>query len=350
MKKISYAIMAFTAIAAASCSNDDITVETGKEFTLTIQPNTVVQGVEEFYDGDINNFGDYELRVRSLIYNEEGELVDYQIGYFDTYQTTVKFMPRLPKGIYTVLTTTDFVGNRVAGENHKYSIQFWALKDSLRMQDVYLEDCGYMGGDSKILGTSTAKITVSENGGSATIKPEMAGSLILSYFQNIHTKFSGKELYKLSLSTMETSNSVTFDGNDFLNNFTTSNGYNWYLSALTPSDFTTQNVYGYSFLLSTDRCHIAFCAVTQSASGGYGTEYSYYCQDSNGNKQSTFRFEKGKEYYATWDLTDISNPLFVPMDEIIGNRARAKGMLKKVNDNVKKMKDVYSAKQVYHPF
>lgn len=323
MKKFIYLWGALALTTVSSCSNDDITIETGKEFTINVQPASVITNVGEYRDGDMYSFGSWELRVRSLIYNNEGDLSDYEVAYFDSYQVTAKFLPRLPQGSYTILTTTDFVRNRVAGESQKFDFQHWALKDSTKLQNVYIENSGYVGSDKKILGVDITKVSVTAEGGSVVIKPQMNGSLIQVVYDNPHTQFNGRELYSLSLCSMEKDDKITFSGGTTLNSFENANEYKYRQSLLRPADIKegVQRVYGYIFQLVTEKCHYAFVAYSQDTNGNEGTSYTYYSTNLNGQVQSTFSLTKGYEYVAYWDLEDIDNPFITTYEEVYGQNA-----------------------------
>jgi hypothetical protein len=320
MRKYKYLLGVLAITLVSSCSNDDIAIESGKEFTLNVQPASVIANIGEYKDGDMYDFGSEELRVRSLIYNNEGQLVDYEIGYFGSYQVTAKFLPRLPQGTYTVLTTTDFVKNRVAGENQKFGLQFWALKDSTKLKDVYIENTGYIGEQYGILGVDISKITVTSEGGSAVIKPEMNGSLIQVVIDNPHTQFDGKELYSISFSSMENDDKISFSGGTALNSFVNSNEYQYRHILISPSDFGSDigRIYGYIFQLATDKCHYAFIATTQDNKGYADSQYSFNTYNYSGELQTTFSLVKGQEYVAYWDLEDYQYPCFFTYEEVWG--------------------------------
>lgn len=268
--------MALTAIIFCSCSNDDVTLTYGT--TVTVNPSAVTSGFKEWETGDINNFNDFLLRTRILIYNNEDALVYQASNFVNSYAKNSKFDFSLPAGTYTMITTTDMVKMN----NDKITFSFWNLGDSTKLSTVKITDAGYFKGTKKILGVDCKSITISEGSNKIVANPTSAGALFLILFKKIHTYSDVKQI---SFMTKKESYSTTFEDNIPQYNFNTDDYY--YLDYIYPSDYpNSEGVISYSFQLATTQVPVKFRLDTSTKNYDWyetvinpvaGSEWFAYC-------------------------------------------------------------------------
>lgn len=265
MKKYFFMLLACVAMLT-SCSNDDITIRSTTNFR--INPATVVAPFSnaEWTPGDLESFNTgYQLRVRLLIYNSEGLLQNEDVQYFSNYSVVMNSSMLLPEGDYKAIAITD-----VASKNSGSGVaEFWVLSNYERLADTYIEDAGYIGGQTKILGIAEKNFTVSnDNPGEISIDVQPAGALFFIYYINIR-EYDFVESYYLSTAKIGSGYLFTSDGSYDVSAENHDGSFDWYISHIDVADFESNihNVYDYEFVLPVNNMNLKFQYDTATDSG-----------------------------------------------------------------------------------
>ena len=298
---------AFTALAAfsifmTSCENDEITVVESPTI-MYIETSKIVEfdGMKELANQtnwgwfgksqmqDIQTLPDEgRLRVRNLIYDEKGVLVQENSVFARSYTNDIKSELMLPNGQYTVVTLTDVVG--VDG-NENINFRYWQLEDSLKLSTARVVDAGYMGNKYKLLAASVTSVTIDGKSRTYNVTPAPVGSLIFVQYQNIHS-YSGLKF--VELETKKSSSELTFTEKGTIPNFDVSSDYSWRYSNLEPEDYpNSQNVYGYAFVFASDNTNVRW----------YMEDAEYYWSLG----ATSCNFKAGEFWYAHIDLSTIND-------------------------------------------
>lgn len=164
--------VAFTVILS-SCSNDDIPITNVTAFK--VDPSTVISSYEEYYVGDLTSLGsDYQLRIRLLVYNENGALVASEEAFSGDYTHIQTFSFNLSEGEYTTVAITDVIGKASSAVK-----EFYTLSDQERLGTTTLTYTGYVGGPLAILGLASEKQFITSSSADINIKVKPAGALII---------------------------------------------------------------------------------------------------------------------------------------------------------------------------
>lgn len=191
MKKYILLMLVLLAAGFTSCSNDDISIEekvTEKEFEamFKINPETVIAPFTwEWELGDLQTFPEnYQLRIRLLVYDNNGNLIDKDEQYFENYKVLMTSRESLPAGAYTAVAITDL--KRKKEEQNKAN-EYWLLRNESVLNEMYIEDANWVAGKNKMLGIKTLKFNVSENGVNEFIlNVEPAGGLLVVEYHGLH--------------------------------------------------------------------------------------------------------------------------------------------------------------------
>ena len=183
MKKIFFILTSVITLALSSCSNDDIPVS--QSTTFKINPANVIQPFSyEINPGDLEGVdSDNTLRVRLLVYNSEGVLVQTETQYLSSYAGVMSTAINLENGNYTAVVITDVVEKD--GENISWAC--WELSDENSLTTAKITDLGYIGGKAKILGIGSKKFSISGASEEILINPTPAGAVLCTMWRNIHT-------------------------------------------------------------------------------------------------------------------------------------------------------------------
>ncbi len=322
MKKYIFAITAFTALLFASCSNDDIEIETSED----INDVSVTVSLSDFFSSynftdtqhDINvqeksyrtfnsESGLY-IQVRTLFYNSRGNLVDSLLTY-SSNTNAVTQNTKLAEGQYTAITTLTFAYKTTSGDYRSY---WWALTDKDKLSTAKLSEQSRS--RWSILSYEAKTITVTpESTTTLTMSPSPVGSLVYMYFQNFQYEnessygtVTDNDIRRLSLFGR---NLAT----DFVLNPDASEKYIyrddagsdswWYLYSFEPSDFDDDwtyfqsNLYSFFHLLSPNPTIIF----------GYELDGENYFHPYG---EGTYNIQNGKTYLAYWDYFQVGNPYF----------------------------------------
>ena len=265
----------------SSCTNEDITV--GSMVRVKVNPSGVISPfVYEMNPGELEGLDDpYKLRTRILVYDEDGQLKASDTQYLANYSNIMTSSLDLPKGDYTAIAITDVV--ELSGS--KIEFEYWNLSGENVLSQLRVTDAGYIGGSYKILGVGKQSVTVDGSNNEVVVKCSPAGAVCLAYFCNIHT-FSDVEQYGILMT--KSSESISYDRyGDYEVSIENNGGdFDWWLGYIEPDNFTSQNVYGYYFLLPMR---------------GNKFKFVEYIDLS---VEKTMNIEAGKQYLMMLDLND----------------------------------------------
>lgn len=176
MKK--YILMMLVVLAAgfASCSNDDIPMEekvTKKVFdtTFIVDPSGVVEPYRfEAWAGQLSTVPENaQLRLRILIYNSDGEIVELLTHKQSNYQSVWSVTTSLEAGTYNALVISDVINT-----NDPDVVEYWTLKDYGKINDAKLiKTPDFLGYQKEILGMGNIQFSaeVSNSSNSIDLKP-----------------------------------------------------------------------------------------------------------------------------------------------------------------------------------
>lgn len=208
MKKyISFIAIAFVALFT-SCSNDDITIEAST--TVNINAAGVIAPFTwEYNPGELEAFGSlYRLRLRALVYNDKGELVEQASDLFTNYNVQLKSSISLSAGKYTVIGISDVV----AVQNESITGEFWNLTGENKLSEMLITDNGKIGNFAKVLGIAKNTINIEENRtNSVDVNLQPAGALIYTFFTNT-AALSLANISHYKLLANKSCESISFDG------------------------------------------------------------------------------------------------------------------------------------------
>ena len=321
MKKISYPILLACAGLFFSCSNEEIDIVSTSTY-LSVNTAKVMKfdGMDylatksSFFSQDIVSElktlpSDGRLRVRSLIYDKSGQLVQDISTMARNYVNKIDNKMMVPNGTYTVVTITDVVG---VDDDENISLRFWMLKDSTNLNTAKIERSDYIGGNYMVLSATVNTVEVSEERDRTyNVEPVPIGSLFFIVYDNIH---SNSAIEKIGLEKRKNAQSVTFTSSGSRNNFQLSNDYDWWLANLEPADYpNSTSIYDTQFELAT-------------------TDYSLEWIYNNGSwwyfGRKTMDLNAGELYYAYCDMSTIGNSYIsqyiIPANEFRKSSAPAK--------------------------
>lgn len=286
MKKyFSYVAVALVALFT-SCSNDDITIETS--YTFNVNASTVISSFVEVKPGELETFQDVneKLRIRILIYNDNGELVAQDQGYFTNYNTQLKTVKNLSSGTYTVIGISDVVvlnGNSIKTE-------FWHLSGESKLSEMKIEDGGMLGYEARILGIAKNTLNIKANESSSlSVDLKPAGALIYSIIWNTGY-FSDVEKYWLMANKSSEALSYDASGNYVITE--KNDGSKVYKIVGVTAGAENENTYYYNYILPMSNLNLYF-----------------ECTDTDGDNHrfegltgTTISLSAGDEYACHLDL------------------------------------------------
>lgn len=299
MKK--YILIVFAWVAAfTSCTNDDITISQATNFK--INPSTVIAPfIYENNPGELEGINpNYRLRIRLLVYNTAGNLIEEESQLFTSYATTMAVSKYFPKGEYIAIAISDIIAN----DN---SVTYWDLTNYESLSTATISNTDWIGDYGReILGITKYTFTVSN-----TEDPDIninilpAGSLFMVSYWGTQ-KYSDVEFYELAVSK-----SIIDCKFDKQGNFTPT----W-----ENCDFTKRvNVhelegddgnryYHYAYILPTSNLKMKYRAYTIEG------EYVDMTPEMNVSPKA------GEEYAVKLDLDEN---LYYPPTIVNGNKSRA---------------------------
>ena len=208
MKKYILLMLVVLAAGFTSCSNDDIPMEenvTSKSFetTFVVDPSGVIEPFRfELLAGELTVVpSDAQLRLRVLIYNSKGELVDMLTHKQSNYQSVWSVKAQLEAGEYMALAISDVVNT-----NNPDVTEYWSLKDYENITNAkLLKEPRWAGYQKEILGICHIPFSIGKISNlSINIKPVGA---VCYYYVNNYESFP----IDVSLGTDMKTNSVFWD-------------------------------------------------------------------------------------------------------------------------------------------
>lgn len=283
MKKFIY-ILSILSIGIFSSCNEDIPIDEvlpSFDVTFRLNPETVV---ESFYNTrlDIERlYSTEKLRLRLLIYNEQGTLVSSSEKYVGSYLEKEDVTVNLVQGSYFAIAISD-----VVEPNDQDAPELWTLSGEQSINSLTVTDAGYIGGESKVLGVNGLQFNVNKNGDNFTMELKPVGAIIYIRYDNIHM-FNDVQEYNYECTKI--AEKIQFDrSGNVTPSFSTGL---YYLSKITPSNLDKYNNVGvYAFVLPMQDLPTAFFAKVN----GESLQITDALVLSN--------ILSGKEYYAYIDL------------------------------------------------
>lgn len=291
MKKYLAIFAVLFTVILSSCSNDDIPVTHATAFK--VDPSTVISSYEEFNVGDLTSLGsNYQLRIRLLIYNENGMLVASDEAFSADYTHIQTFSFNLSEGEYTTVAVTDVVGKSSSAVE-----EFYTLSNQERLNTTTLTYTNYIGGQLAILGLTTEKQYITSSASDINIKVKPAGALIVCHINDWNACLDYND------------NGVAIDAETYM-----------LLGNQSSSDLTL-NTYGeptYSIKSSSDYDYIWYAHKRNSQYiGGYGYAFKFPMTNVklkwvaeaptgryNWGEPAVVDIEVGKEYYFELDVAN----------------------------------------------
>ncbi len=270
----------FTAILS-SCSNDD-NIQVNQVITFKVNPSTVISSYKEFDVGELSALpSNANLRIRILIYNEDGNLVDEDVTYTNDYTHIMTTSLNLAQGNYTAVACTDVVLNNK-------TFEFWDLSGKETLSTTTFTDKGKIGDRWKILGLKVAHFSVDRNTTELNIDVKPAGALILVWWKNWN-RYSNVTAFRLYTNRSSDQMTLGASGNP---SYSVESSYDldWNIAQLSyNSDYNGGQAYVFSFPIKN--------MTVQFGAGLENNKYTLFK-----NAEAVVNIELGREYYFTYDV------------------------------------------------
>ena len=253
-----------------SCENDPIEI-VGGETILEINTSKVMEyeGIDhlmsvtsKFGQDQIDDLmslgGTSRLRVRCMIYNDNGKLVQQNESYGYNYLNNVSVKLMLPAGKYTAVTISDVV--RVDNDNN-ITFRYWTLEDSTDINTARIEETGYIG-KGTCLSATVNTVEVGNKSTTYSISPSPLGALMYALFDNIHSsgKYTDVELW-----TKKSAKNVVIRNGKVEANLESDTDYAWRLCSIDVTDWadspSVSTVYGFYFVFPSQKTPIGWAAI-----------------------------------------------------------------------------------------
>lgn len=303
MKKTIISAFALLAMIMSSCNNEDITIEAPSTI-ITNAAGVIAPFTWQYDPGELETFGsNYKLRVRSLVYNERGELVKKATEFFSNYNVQLKTSEFLSAGTYTIIGVSDVV----KASGNSVSFEFWELSGEEKLSDLKLKDKGYIGLFAKILGVGKNTLTIRESqSNSVDVDLKPAGSLVYTFFYN-RDALSRLKVTNYQLLANKIGEAVSLDGSGNTKVIENNDGSTEFIIADT--DAEAGGEYSYNFLLPMSNLKLWFVALID------GEEYTFETDEG-----VIFDCVAGEEYLCELKLnSDISE---IETSYLYANKAR----------------------------
>lgn len=289
MKKYLAILAVLFTVILSSCSNDDIPVTHAT--TFKVDPSTVISSYEEYNVGDLTSLGsNYQLRIRLLVYNQDGVLVESDEVFSSDYTHIQTFSFNLSEGDYTTVAITDVVGKASSAVD-----EFYTLSNQTKLNTTTLSYTGYVGGQRAILGLTTASQYISSSSREISIKVKPAGALIVCHIDNWNSCLNWNDngvaldVKTFKLLGNQASSDLTLNsfGEPTFSIRSSSNyDYIWY-----SHDRNSDYVGGYGYAFKFPMTNVKLKWVAETASGSYSW-----------GDPAVVDIESGKEYYFELDV------------------------------------------------
>lgn len=288
MKKYVF-MMAVCLAILSSCTNEEITI--GNVVTMKVDPSGVISPFAyEINPGELEGLDEpYKLRIRILVYDENGQLKASDTQYLANYSNIMISSLDLPKGDYTAIAITDVV--KLSGSDIEF--EYWNLSGENVLSQLKVTDAGYIGSNYKVLGVGKQNIKVDDSHDDIVMRCSPAGAICLVCYYNIHA-FDDVEKYGVLMTKSSESISYNRFGDYEVSVDNSGGDFDWWLSNLEPDNYTSQSIYGYYFVLPMNRVTLQFVADTADDRYWLG-------------QKTTMSFEAGKQYLMELTLNNDAN-------------------------------------------
>lgn len=287
MKKHIYLFAVLAALLLASCKNEDIDIS--RKVVFEVNPYEVINDFvnNEVNPGDLTDIGSrYKIRVNLFVYDSKGHLAESDVEYLSGYKETMHATFGLADGSYTVVATTDIVEY-----NGSVNFEFWNFSGMENLTSMKINDAGYLGYESKILGIGHQNIIVESGQTVCHVPMKPAGSLVISHVWDINL-YDFIEVYDLCSNKGDASFSFNNDGS-----YKTYNAeetfYRWYVCRFYPSYYSSYGGYGYQFLAYQGETHFMW----EASSGSESLELT---------DDMPLNIKEGKTYQFTINLEQMT--------------------------------------------
>lgn len=290
MKKYLIMSMAVLAMLFASCKNEDISIS--REVSFEVNSYTIIRDFTFDPMEWINVLpSDGNLRVRLLVYDSKGDLVQSKEQKLSGYDEKMNVSLQLSDGAYTAIVITDVVRNNVNIP------EYWTLDGENTLSSMKLFNTGYIS-RLNMLGIAKQQFVVesgSSNSYSIDVKP--AGTLMVSIVKDIHF-YDQYGIQYYELVTNRTCESCSFN-NEGMWSANVASAIDIRMAVLYPEDWV-RNGYFYDFELPLGKTSLRWQAdgvnigdTDMKIDMKAGEEYAcvldfeegvYYCVLANGEK------------------------------------------------------------------
>lgn len=280
-------------IALTSCTDSE-EVDIKYQINLTISPAEVISGLTEYKNGDFKLIDGYKIRVRSLIYNTNGDLVNKTEELIKDYSSNLMFSIILPTGNYTVISSTDVVK---ANSLSDISFKYWTFSGEDNLSNYKVKNEGYWGGGQDMLGLTQTQLDAKEVT-TQTIKVQAVTALIESQVTNIH---ANSNIFYASIKYQFTNDIVSYING--LWDYTTSSASTDYFELLrvdlTDSYYDDlSGVYSFGAVLPTEDKKFVGYIVYLDSDGKVA--------EGTTKSSATLSFESGKQYRVNFNLSTLT--------------------------------------------
>lgn len=317
MKKYIFAALSAVLVLGTSCNNDEIVVEADHktnsvDVTVSLNDFFSNYNFNDTYHGrnilddfrSFNSESNLYIQVRTLFYNDKGELTDSIVSY-STNTNAVTSNIKLAEGLYTVISTLTF-----AEKNSGDKSSYWSLKGKDKISTAALS-CKNRFWQWSIMSYDSKSLTVqSGKKNSVSMNPLPVGALCYICYDHFQYKQDGNlgdnNIRKINLYSQNVATDYKLDPNAtdkyvYLNDIASS----WYHLSyqLEPSDFDPSSTYFQTNIV--DYCHIL--------APRFNFYFGYILKGETtfmGYGYGDYSINSGKTYLAYWDYLNVGNPWF----------------------------------------
>ena len=170
-----------------SCSNDDIPLEekvTNKVFdtSFIVNPSGVIESFKfERTPGALTTIPENaQLRLRLLIYDSKGDLVDIFTSKQSNYESSWSVKAQLEAGTYTAVALSDVINS-----NDSEYPEYWSLEGYEKITEMKLTKTpNALGYEKEVFGFSHIPFTIVDSNYSVSLNLKSAGAACYYYVMN----------------------------------------------------------------------------------------------------------------------------------------------------------------------
>lgn len=289
MKKIILSLLAIAGIFA-SCSNDDIEVNTYGDIVYAVSTQSVYDDFnisEDFKEKLLSN--DYNIGVYTFLYDTEGNLVVSDSTFTTTFGKIEQHFSNVPTGTYTAVTLEMLVN-----KNDDNVSESWYITGKESLTSLEIVNKNYIAYWYSAVGVSSSEINV-DKGFNQTfeVSPKGIGSIVNVYFEN----FDYSNYVRASFHTKDQPRgrylSPTYSGVDRFHYDSYNAEHVWNERGYIYYDKLPNDIGKGIYLLEEGEIKCCFGAYKADPQGGYINGF-YACP--NGNYRVDMK--DGKTYYG----------------------------------------------------